>query len=376
MASEARFWQGTIHQALRDSTAAVAQFEQVVAGEAAPELACRALLEVARLRHEQSDALYEQILTQCTDEEVRGLAALVLGRRYRQAGRGDQARRVLESIVSTQPQYMYAQLELAQLHVEAGKADAAIELIAQQLAQMPECRAYCAVGAVTSEARRARAGPCRCCARPCRSWKGLRRRRRRWGWAGACTRPGQYEAAWKEWEAAWQAGALAGDQQRSLLQAMSACAQTLEDSGRMERVYRAMVENEATRVEGLLGLGQWYLDQGEAAQAAAQVRPLLAHEERAWLLLGRALVAQDSLAGARAVLEEGLGRTSGPAQAAEFHFESGQRGLGRARVRGGGAGIQRRLGEGPAPGATGGGPVLQGAQPAGAGRTDGRAGGL
>ena len=76
----------------------------------------------------------------------------------------------------------------------------------------------------------------------------------------------------------------------------------------MERVYRAMVENEATRAEGLLGLGQWYLDKGEAAQAAAQVRPLLAHEERAWLLLGRALAAQDSLAAARAVLEEGLAR--------------------------------------------------------------------
>ena len=83
-----------------------------MAGEAAPELACRALLQIARLRHEQSDALYEQILTQCTDEEVRGLAALVLGRRYRQAGRGEKARRVLESIRPTQPQYAYAQLEV------------------------------------------------------------------------------------------------------------------------------------------------------------------------------------------------------------------------------------------------------------------------
>ena len=69
-------------------------------GEADPELACRALLQIARLRHEQSDALYEQILTQCTDEEVRGLAALMLGRRYRQAGRGTEAHRVLESISS------------------------------------------------------------------------------------------------------------------------------------------------------------------------------------------------------------------------------------------------------------------------------------
>ena len=42
LASEALFWQGTIYQALRESAAALAQFEQVVAGEAAPELACRA----------------------------------------------------------------------------------------------------------------------------------------------------------------------------------------------------------------------------------------------------------------------------------------------------------------------------------------------
>ena len=87
---------------------------------------------------------------------------------------------------------------------------------------------------------------------------------------------------------------------------MSACAQTLGDSQRMEAVYRAMAASEATRTEGLLGLGQWYLDRDAAAQAAAQVRPLLAHEDRAWLLLGRALVAQDSLAAARTVLEEGL----------------------------------------------------------------------
>ena len=98
LAAEARFWQGTIHQAVGDSAAALTQFEQVAAGEAAPELACRALLQIARLRHEQSDALYEQILTQCTDEEVRGLAALMLGRRYRQAGRGEEAHRMLESI--------------------------------------------------------------------------------------------------------------------------------------------------------------------------------------------------------------------------------------------------------------------------------------
>ena len=325
--AEARFWQGTIHQAVGDSAAAVAQFEQVVAGEAAPELACRALLQIARLRHEQSDALYEQILTQCTDDEVRGLAALVLGRRYRQAGRGEQARRVLESIHPTQPQYPHAQMELAQLHVEAGKADEAIALIAQQIAQTPNAELTAQLGLLyQKQGEHEQAVPLLREALP--QLEGATAAAAQVGLGWSLYKTEQYEAAWKEWQAAWQTGALVGDQQRSLLQAMSACAQTLEDSGRMERVYRAMVENEATRVEGLLGLGQWYLDQGEAAQAAAQVRPLLAHEERAGLLLGRALVAQDSLAAARAVLEEGLGRISGPVQAAEFHFELGSVALG------------------------------------------------
>ena len=125
-----------------------------------------------------------------------------------------------------------------------------------------------------------------------------------------------------------------------------------------------------------MGLGQWYLDQGEAAQAAIQVRPLLELEDRAWLLLGRALVAQDSLAAARAVLEEGLGRASTPVAAAEFHFELGSVALGEREYEAAEQGIQRRLGDSPAPGTAGRSPVLQGAQPAGAGRTGGRAGGL
>ena len=327
LAAEARFWQGTIHQAVGDSAAALTQFEQVAAGEAAPELACRALLEVARLRHEQSDALYEQILTQCTDEEVRGLAALMLGRRYRQAGRGEQAHRMLESISPTQPQYAYAQLERAQLHVEAGKADEAIELIARQIAQAPSAELTAQLGLLHQRrGEHEQALPLLREALP--QLEGATAAAAQVGLGWSLYKIGQYEAAWTAWQAAWQAGALAGDQQRTLLQAMSACAQTLEDSQRMERVYRAMVANEATRAEGLLGLGQWYLDQGEAAQAAAQARPLLAQEDRAWLLLGRALAAQDSLAAARTVLEEGLARTSGPAQAAEFHFELGSVALG------------------------------------------------
>ena len=331
LAPEALFWQGTIHQALSDSAAALAQFERLVAGEAAPELACRALLQVARLRHEQSDALYEQILVQCIDEDVRGLAALVLGRRYRQAGRGEEARRVLESIAPTQPQYAHSQLEMAQLYVEAGAADEAIALIARQIAQTADGGLQAELTAQLGLLHQGRgehelALPLLREALP--QLEGATAAAVQVGLGWSLYKTNRYEAAWKEWEMAWQAGVLAGDQRRVLLQAMSACAQTLGDSQRMAAVYRAMAASEATRVEGLLGLGQWYLDQDEAVPAAAQVRPLLEHEDRAWLLLGRALVAQDSLAAARAVLEEGLARISVPAQAAEFHFELGSVALG------------------------------------------------
>ncbi|MDE2734457.1 MAG: tetratricopeptide repeat protein [Gemmatimonadota bacterium] len=324
---EALFWQGTIHQALGDSAAALAQFEQVGAGEVAPELACRALLQIARLRHEQSDALYEQILTQCTDEEVRGLAALVLGRRYRQAGRGDKARQVLESIAPPQPQYTHAQMELAQLYVEEGKADEAIALIARQVEQTPNAELTAQLGLLHQrQGEHELALPLLREALPQLEEAMAAAAQVGLGWS--LYKTGRYEAAWGEWEKAWQKGVLAGDQRRALLQAMSACAQTLEDSQRMAAVYRAMAASEATRTEGLLGLGQWYLDQDEAAQAAAQVRPLLEHEDRAWLLLGRALAAQDSLAAAREVLEEGVARASIPEEMAEFHFELGSVALG------------------------------------------------
>ena len=327
LVAEARFWQGTIHQARRDSAAALAQFEQVAAGETAPELACRALLEIARLRHEQSDVLYAQILTQCADEEVRGLAALMLGRRYRQAGRGEEAHRVLESIGPTQPQYAHAQIELAQLYVGEGKVNEAIALIARQIAQTPNAELTAQLG-LLHQRRGEHEQALSLLRTALPQLEGATAAAAQVGLGWSLYKTGHYEAAWAAWQVARQTGALAGDQQRTLLQAMSACAQTLQDSERMERVYRAMVEEEETRVEGLLGLGQWYLDQGEAAQAAAQVRLLLAREDRAWLLLGRALMAQDSLAAARVVLEDGLARVADPAQAAEFHFELGSVALG------------------------------------------------
>ncbi len=187
LAPEALFWQGTIHQTLGDSAAALAQFEQVMAGEAAPELACRALLQIARLRHEQSDALYEQILTQCTDEEVRGLAALVLGRRWRQAGRRSEARQVLESIAPSQPQYAYAQLERAQLYVEEGAADEAIALIARQVAQTPNAELTAQLGLLyQGRGEHEQALPLLREALP--QLEGATAAAAQVGWVGACTR--------------------------------------------------------------------------------------------------------------------------------------------------------------------------------------------
>ena len=327
LAAEAWFWQGTVHQALSDSAAALAQFERVVAGPAGPELACRALLQIAGLRHEQSDALYEQILAQCADEDVRGLAALMLGRRYRQAGRSEPARRMLESIGPTQPQYLHAQLELAQLYAAEGADDEAIALIARQVEQTPNAQLTAQLG-LLHQGRGEHEQALPLLRQALSQLAGSEATTARVGLGWSLYKTEQYEAAWAAWAAALQAGDLAGDPRRALLQAMSACAQTLEDSERMEAVYRAMLTNEATRIEGSLGLAQWYLAQDEAAQAAAQVRPLLERENRAWLLLGRALVAQDSLAAARAVLAEGLARAEGPAEVAEFHFELGNAALG------------------------------------------------
>ena len=218
-------------------------------------------------------------------------------------------------------------MELAQLYVEKGKADEAIALIARQVAQTPNAELTAQLG-LLHQRRGEHEQALSLLREALPQLEGATAAAAQVGLGWSLYKTKRYEAAWKEWEAAWQAGVLAGDQRRALLQAMSACAQTLGDSQRMAAVYRAMAASEATRVEGLLGLGQWYLDQDEAAQAAAQVRLLLEYEDRAWLLLGRALIAQDSLAAARAVLEEGLTRVATPEETAEFHFELGSVALG------------------------------------------------
>ena len=324
---EALFWQGTIHQALSDSAAALAQFEQVVAGEAAPELACRALLQIARLRHEQSDALYEQILTQCTDEEVRGLAALMLGRRYRQAGRGEQARRVLESIGPTQPQYAYAQLELAQLHVEAGKADEAIELIARQIAQAPSAELTAQLGLLHQrQGEHAQALPL--LREALSAVGGATAAAAQVGLGWSLYKTGQYEAAWKEWEAAWQAGALAGDQQRT---SVAGYERVCPDLGGQPAHGTGLSSDGCKRGHsrrGLVGAGAVVFG-SRGGRAGGGSSSVLAGARRS-----RVAAAGSGVGGPRQLGcgAGGLGRRAGahlgPAQAAEFHFELGSVALG------------------------------------------------
>ena len=334
---EALFWQGHLYQALDDPDAALEKFERLVAGEADPELSCRALLQIARLRDERSDALYEQILEQCQEEEVRAFAALELGHRHRRAGRIEDARKMLESIDRTQPQYGYAQMELAQIYVQDGHNDKAIELITQQLAQATDADLQAQLKAqlgllYQGRGKHDRALPLLAEALP--HLEDAMRASARFGLGWSLYKTERYEEAWGEWTAALEEGTLDDTQQRTLLRALGLCAQALEDTARVEPVYRSMLENEATRAEGLLGLGQFYLDQGNAGQAIAQLRPLMVHRGRLYglparLLLGRALSAQDSLAAAQAVLEEGLALEPAPELAAQLHFELGSVALGQ-----------------------------------------------
>lgn len=333
---EALFWQGHLYQALDDSDAALERFERLVAGEADPELSCRALLQIARLRDEHDDALYEQILEQC-QEEVRAFAALELGHRHRRAGRVEEARELLESIDRGQPEYGYAQIELAQIYVQSGHNDKAIGLIDHQLAQAADADLQAQLKAqlgllYQGRGEHDRALPLLAEALP--RLEGAMRVSARFGLGWSLYKIERYEEAWAEWTAALEEGALDDVQQRTLLRSLGLCAQALQDTARVEPVYRSMLENEATRAEGLLGLGQFYLDQGNAGQAAAQLRPLLIRRDRVYglparLLLGKALSAQDSLTAARAVLEDALALEPTPELAAELHFELGSVALGQ-----------------------------------------------
>ena len=334
---EALFWQGHLYQALDDPDAALERFERLVAGEADPELGCRALLQIARLRDEHSDVLYEQILEQCQEEEVRAFAALELGHRHRRAGRVEEARTMLESIDRGQPQYGYAQMELAQIYVQDGHNDKAIELIAQQLAPATDADLQAQFKAQLGLLHQGRGEHDRALPLLAEALPHLgdaMRASARFGLGWSLYKTERYEEAWAEWIAALEEGALDDTQRRTLLRALGLCAQALEDTARVEPVYRSMLENEATRAEGLLGLGQFYLDQGNAGQAAAPLRSLLVHRDRVYglparLLLGKALSAQDSLAAAQAVLGEALALEPPPELAAELHFELGSVALGQ-----------------------------------------------
>ena len=368
---EALFWQGHLYQVLDDPDAALEKFKRLVAGEADPELSCRALLQIARLRDEHGDALYEQIIEQCQEEEVRAFAALELGHRHRRAGRVEEAGELLESIDRMQPQYGYAQMELAQIYVQSGHNDKAIELIVQQLAQATDADLQAQLKAqlgllYQGRGEHDRALPLLAEALP--HLEDAMRASARFGRGWSLYKTERYEEAWVEWTAALEEDAIDDTQQRTLLRSLGLCAQALEDTARVEPVYRSMVENEATRAEGLLGLGQFYLDQGNAGQAAAQLRPLLAHRDRVYglparLLLGRALSAQDSLAAAQAVLAEALALEPPPELAAELHFELGSVALGQRDYETSVMAFRATLEQKPATPGAGRISVLSGAQP-------------
>ena len=160
-------------------------------------------------------------------------------------------------------------MELAQIYVQDGHNDKAIKLIAQQLAQAADADLQAQLKAqlgllYQGRGEYDRALPLLVEALP--HLGDAMRVSARFGLGWSLYKTERYEEAWAEWIAALEGGALDDAQQRTLLRALGLCAQALEDTARVEPVYRSMLENEATRAEGLLGLGQFYLDQGNAGQ--------------------------------------------------------------------------------------------------------------
>ena len=355
LAPEALFWQGHVHLALNDPAAALDRFEEVVDGEAGPELICRALVQTARLRGDGGDSLYARILERCPEAEIRAFAALELGHRHRRAGRLEAARTALETIGRDQPQYGYAQIELAQIHLQENRTDKAVDLISRRLDQAGGGELRSQLEAQLGLLHQGRGEHGRALPLLAEALPHLRnplRSTARFGLGWSLYETGRYEEAWAAWKAALEDGALDDAQRRTLLRALGLCAQALNDPGRVEPLFLALVEDEATRAEGLLGLGRLHLDQGRPDLAAARLRLLLAHPDRtlglpARLLLGQALSAQDSLAAARAVLEEALALAPPQEQAAEIHFELGSVALGQRRYEAAETAFRRALEHAP-----------------------------
>lgn len=138
---EALYWSGYTWQVLGVADSAQVCLARVVEQAPRTELACRATLELAGLQ--EGAALYEQVLAQCPQGEVQALAALELARQRRLAGELAGAAAALAAIQPAQPQYLYAQLERAQLLAQEGRKAEALALLeqCQDQVQDPQDRA-------------------------------------------------------------------------------------------------------------------------------------------------------------------------------------------------------------------------------------------
>lgn len=143
----------------------------------------------------------------------------------------------------------------------------------------------------------------------------------------------QYPQAWTEWRAALREETMMPEQRRPFLRGLGLCARELKDEAGAVALYQEMIANPGTEAEGRLGLGQYYLDGGQGVQASQTVAPLLDDPQPevavpANLLQGKALMAQEQPAQARAVLLTGLRLAPDDASRAEFQFELGSAAMG------------------------------------------------
>lgn len=338
LAPEAGYWQGVTLEALAQPDSARAAYTAVVQAQPSGEAACQATLSLVRLSAEVPDTLYAQVLERCRENpEAHAAAALELARRQRQAGQPAAAQRLLEQVPAAPSRYwLPAQLELAQLLLQTGQAGLARERLTALLAQVTEDSLRAPLAAqlgllAQQQGDHARALELLRSALP---WLGGEQRataRFSVGWS--LLQQGQYRDAWELWQTALATDTLTVAQRRACLRGLGVCARELGEPARVLALYRQLVEDPATRAEGLLGLGQYWLDQGDAAQAEPPLRDLLAQAEpelaaRAGLLLGRALLAQDQPQAAGPVLREGLARATDPELKAEYQFELGSAALG------------------------------------------------
>ncbi len=336
---EALYWQGYTHQLLGQNEAARACFMQLQRDYPDSDLACRAILQQARLDSDapaaahaeagRREALYQRILDHCHEPEVRAFAALELGHHHRVQGRLDEAQPLLESIPAELPQHPSAQMELAQLLSQRGDHAAAIALIEPLLAQQPEPQLQAQLGLLyqtqgdhhTALDLLRRALP---------QLTGELRGTARFGVGWSLYQLGELEAAWTMWRRGLDEDSLQPEQHSIYLRALERCARDLDDAERIVRLHAELVDADADtlRLDSRLALGRFHLDRGDHAAAREQVEGLEDNPDTAValtarLLLGRVRLAEGQPLQALHLLDAALQLDPEGEQAAEVHFSRG-----------------------------------------------------